>query len=132
LTTSGAPIVTAGGASVLPPKLVIENPQEGATVGMREVITGRVESGGWPVIFVRADIPGQPWWCQSPVETVDGGKFTTNAVFGDEFTKSGTKFQVAGIVAPTHDDALKFQMGMKEQALPEGFPQSVPVVVTHR
>ena len=111
---------------------MIENPKEGATVGMREDLTGRIESEGWPVIFVQADIPGQPWWCQAPVAKVDGGRFSTKVVFGDEFTPSGTKFRIAGIVARTREEALKFEIGSKEQALPEGFPQSVEVVVTHQ
>ena len=64
-------------ADVRQPSLVIENPKEGATVGMREDLTGRIESEGWPVIFVQADIPGQPWWCQAPVAKVDGGRFST-------------------------------------------------------
>jgi hypothetical protein len=46
---------------------VIESPREGATVGVKEDLTGRIESDGWPLIFVRPDIPGQPWWCQAPV-----------------------------------------------------------------
>jgi hypothetical protein len=112
--------------------LVIEIPQQGATVGTREELTGRIEPAGWPVIFVQADIPGQPWWCQAPVAQVEGGRFTTSVVFGDQFTPSGTKFRVAGIVTRTREEALKFGIGSKEEALPEGYPQSVVVVVTHR
>ncbi len=74
----------AAAADVRQPSLVIESPKPGATVGMREELTGRIESEGWPVIFVQADIPGQPWWCQAPVAKVDGGKFSTKVVFGDE------------------------------------------------
>ena len=112
--------------------LVIERPQQGATVGMREDLTGRIESGGWPVIFVQADLPGQPWWCQSHVTNVDGGRFTAKVVFGDEFTPPGTKFRIAGVVTGTRDEALKFNVGSKEYVLPKGFPQSVEVDVTHR
>jgi hypothetical protein len=112
--------------------LVIENPKQGATVGMREELTGRIESQGWPVIFVQADIPGQPWWCQAPVATVDGGRFSTQVVFGDEFTPPGTKFRIAGIISRSREEALKFEIGSKQQALPEGFPRSAEVVVMHR
>src|SRR5262249_51948041 len=112
--------------------LVIENPRQGETVDMREELSGRLESEGWPVIFVRADLPGQPWWCQAPVAKVDGGKFTTKVVFGDEFTPSGTKFRIAGIVTRTHEEALTVDIGANEQPLPEGYPQSAVVVVTHR
>jgi serine/threonine protein kinase len=132
LHTKDGPGLPAGGAEVRQARLVIENPKPGATVDMREELTGRIESEGWPVIFVQADIPGQPWWCQAPVAKVDGGSFSTNVVFGDEFTPSGTKFRIAGIVTRTREEALRFNIGSKQLALPEGFPQSVEVVVTHR
>jgi eukaryotic-like serine/threonine-protein kinase len=122
----------ASAAAVRQPSLVIESPTGGATVGMREELTGRIESGGWPVIFVQADIPGQPWWCQAPVATVEGGRFSTKVVFGDEFTPHGTKFRIAGIVTRAREEALKFDVGSKQLALPEGFPQSAEVIVTHR
>jgi eukaryotic-like serine/threonine-protein kinase len=125
-------IPPASGADVRQSSLVIENPKQGATVGMREDLTGRIDSEGWPVIFVQADIPGQPWWCQAPVAKVDGGRFTTKVVFGDEATPSGTKFRIAGIVTRTREEALKFDIGSKQQALPEGFPRSAEVVVTHQ
>ena len=126
------PPATAGGAETRRASLVIESPQPGATVGMREELTGRMEAEGWPVIFVQALIPGQPWWCQAAVANVDGGRFTTQVVFGDEFTPSGTKFRIAGVVARTREEALKFQIGYKVQALPEGLPRSAEVVVTHQ
>jgi hypothetical protein len=130
--TNKNPVLPPGGAVVRPPSLVIENPEQGAEVGMREDLTGRIESEGWPVIFIQADIPGQPWWSQAPVEKVDHGRFSTHVIFGDELTPSGTRFRIAGIVTRTREEALKFPMGSRLQALPGGFPQSVEVVVTHR
>ncbi len=130
--TNKGPIPPAGGAGARESGLVIDSPKPGATVGMREELTGRLTSEGWPVIFVQADIPGQPWWCQAPVTKVDGRAFSTQVVFGDDYTPSGTRFRVAGIVARSREEALKFAVGSKNQALPEGFPRSVEVVVTHR
>jgi serine/threonine-protein kinase len=124
--------VASDGANARPASLVIENPKEGATVSMREELTGRIESEGWPVIFVKADIPGQPWWCQAPVEKVEGGKFSTKVIFGDDFTPQGTRFKVAGIVTSTREEALKFAMGSNHLALPDGFPQSVAITVKHQ
>jgi hypothetical protein len=131
-TSRPVPPATAGGAEIRRASLVIESPKQGATIGMREELTGRMEAEGWPVIFVQALIPGQPWWCQAPVVNIDGGRFTTQVVFGDEFTPSGTKFRIAGLVAFTREEALKFQIGYKVQALPEGLPRSAEVVVTHQ
>ncbi len=122
----------AGGANVRQVGLVIESPQQGATVGMREDLAGRIDSEGWPVIFVQAEIPGQPWWCQAPVGKVEGGRFSTKVVFGDELTPRGTRFRIAGIVTRTREDALKFAVGTRHFSVPEGFPQSVEVVVEHR
>src|SRR5262249_53972128 len=48
------PPATAGGAEIRRASLVIESPKQGATVGMREELTGRMEAEGWPVIFVQA------------------------------------------------------------------------------
>jgi serine/threonine-protein kinase len=131
-TTNATATPVAPPAPPPKPGFVIESPKAGATVGMKEMITGRMESEGWPVIFIQADIPGQPWWCQAPVEQVDGGTFTANVVFGDERTPSGMKFRIAGIVTKTREEALKFTMGSQQQSLPEGFPKSAEVMVTHR
>jgi WD40 repeat protein/serine/threonine protein kinase len=122
----------AAGGDVPQARLVIESPKQGTTVGMREDLTGRIESEGWPVIFVQADIPWQPWWCQAPIAQIEGGRFTTKVVFGDELTPSGMQFRIVGIVARTREEAAKFAIGSKQQALPEGYPRSVEIVVTHR
>jgi serine/threonine protein kinase len=126
------PALPAGGANARQASLLIESPKQGATVGMNEELSGLVESDGWPVIFVQADIPGQLWWCQAPVEKVDGGRFSTKVVFGDGVTPHGTRFRIAGIVTRTRDEARKFAMGSNHPALPEGFPKSVEVTVARQ
>jgi hypothetical protein len=112
--------------------LAIESPKPDAMVSMREDVKGRIESAGWPVIFVQADMPGQPWWCQASVARIDGGSFIAKAVFGDDLTPSGMRFRIAAIIAPTREAAMKFTIGTQLDALPDGFPQSAEVVVTHR
>jgi hypothetical protein len=127
-----APATGANGAQPNA-SLVIEYPKPGASVDTKEDLAGQIgTAGGWPVIFIQADLPGQPWWCQAAITQVDGGKFTAKVVFGDESTHRGMKFRVAGIVVPTRDEALKFPVGAKHYVLPEGFPHSIEVVVTHR
>ena len=124
--------VPAGGANPGQATLLIESPKQGATVGMTEELSGRIESEGWPVIFVQADLPGQPWWCQAPVEKVEGGRFSTKVVFGDNVTQHGTRFRIAGIVTRTRDEARKFAIGSNHPVLPEGFRKSVEVTVTRQ
>jgi eukaryotic-like serine/threonine-protein kinase len=130
VTTDAGPTTT--GTAARQPALVIENPKNGATVGMRQELTCRIESDGWPVFFIQADIPGQPWWCQAPAERMEDGRFSTMVVFGDDFTPHGMKFRIVGIVTPTREEALKFSIGSKQQTVPQGYPQSVEVVVTHQ
>ena len=132
LQTNITPAPPAAAAGVHKSSLVIESPKDGETVSTNASLTGRIDSEGWPAIFVQAALPGQPWWCQAPIARVDGGKFSTQVIFGDEFTPSGMKFRIVGVVARTHEEAIKFQTGYKAQALPEGLPQSAEVVVTHR
>ena len=59
------------------------------------------------MIFVQADMPGQPWWCQAPVAKVDGGRFSTKVVFGDDFAPSGSEFRIVGIVTRTREEATQ-------------------------
>jgi serine/threonine protein kinase len=127
-----SPITPPVAAGLRQTTLAIESPTPGATVGMHEDLAGRIESDGWPVIFVQADIPGQPWWCQAPITKLDGGKFTAKVVFGDELTPSGMKFRIAAIITPTREEALKFDLGSKQPVLPAGFPQTAEVVFTRR
>ena len=61
-----------------------------------------------------------------------GRSVHAKVVFGDEFTPSGTKYRIAGVVAPRREEALKFEIGALGQTLPEELPRSAEVVVTHR
>jgi hypothetical protein len=123
------PLAASAGASAREPGLAIESPQTGATVGIREILIGRMQSDGWPVIFVQADIPGQPWWCQSPVTLVEHGEFRSGVVFGDEQTPHGMQFRVVAVVAATREAAHNFKPGAKHLVLPDGLPQTAEVVV---
>jgi eukaryotic-like serine/threonine-protein kinase len=116
----------------VPPRLSIESPKDGASVGMREVLQGRLESGGWPVVFVQSAVPGQPWWCQAPVESVDRGKFTAKVVFGDEKTPGGTTFRIAVLEARDREEALRHKIGTQEYQLPAGLSRAREIVVKRR
>jgi serine/threonine protein kinase len=107
----------------------IETPKHGTMVGPREQLICRLESGGWPVVFVQSMVAGQPWWCQPPVARLGDGRFTVHVAFGEESTPSGTRFRIAAVVAPTQQEAQKFQTGTQMSDLPAGLPRSDEVVV---
>ena len=51
---------------------------------------------------------------------------------GYHLLRDGRPYVIKGGGGRVYLEALKFAVGSKEQALPEGFPRSVEVVVTHR
>jgi len=107
------------------PAAVIEYPKANGTIDQAEELEGRLDAKGWPVILVRAQAPGQPWWIQPPVDEVaDGGAFKAQCNFGDAMTSKGTKFRVVVVVAKSRDEARKFKAGETRDTLPPGMPRS--------
>ena len=64
-----------------------------------------MEAEGWPVIFVQAASPVKHGGVRPPSRRSTAGSSARPVVFGDEFTPSGTKFRIAGIVARTREEA---------------------------
>jgi hypothetical protein len=109
-------------------EVVVLSPKEGGKVSQSEDVDGQLNVPGWPVLLVKPE-GDQPWWVQSPVDEVVMGKFTSQAQFGEADTKAGTKFKIVVVVAPSKDEARKFERGMKRKSLPAGLPRSEPVSV---
>lgn len=111
--------------------VVITFPDEGGTVEQAEQLEGRFKAEkGWPVVFVQP-LTGanQPWWIQAPVETVSGGNFATQVIFGAEGTRPRTKFRIVVVLAASREDAAKYERGTTRRTLPPGLPRSEPVIV---
>ena len=106
------------------PALIL-SPKAGAKVGQFEDIEGKLNvKDGWPVVLVQAQVSGQQWYVQGPVEEVAQGKFTANAQFGEEKTKAGTKYRIAIVVAKDKEAAHKFEKGAMKNSLPAGLPRA--------
>jgi hypothetical protein len=95
--------------------------------GRLQVVTGTLREGGVPVVLVRSDMPGEPWWVQGePLQTGRGG-FSAKAVFGSARTVAGAKFRVVTILAGPADGP--FRTGQQIEELPD-LPASNQLVVT--
>jgi hypothetical protein len=111
-----------------PPAEVVA-PKEGAVVAEVEEFEGRLAVSGWPVVFVRPLIEGEPWWVQPAVEEVVNGQFTGRAHFGDKNTPKETKFALVVLVARNKKEADRFMAGKTLSTLPTDLPHSREVTV---
>lgn len=94
--------------------------------GRLQLVTGTLRAGGVPVVLVRSDMPGEPWWVQGePVPTGRSG-FAAKAVFGSARTPAGAKFRV--VVMLTDPDG-PYRTGQQLKELPD-LPLSNQLVIT--
>ena len=112
-------------------EVVVTSPKAGDKVEQFTDVEGRMNvKEGWPVVLVKPLVGDQPWWVQSPVESVENGKFIAASQFGDAATKEGTKFRIVIVLAPSKAAAMKFEKGMQRSSPPAGLTRSDYVTVT--
>jgi hypothetical protein len=95
--------------------------------GHLQVVTGTVRQGGVPVVLVRSDLPGEPWWVQGKPQQSGRNGFSAKAIFGSARTAAGAKFRVVTILAGPADGP--FRTGQQLNELPD-LPASNQLVVT--
>ena len=88
-------------------------------------------SKGWPVVVVRTIDEESVWYVQDGCEQVDATLFTCSAIFGNASTPAGTKFELAGIVTTSAEEARQFTPGTILRELP-GKMLITPVVTLVR
>src|SRR5205823_670690 len=93
-------LLSRDGIQADPDLAAVQIPKNGDNVSMDEQLKGRISAKGWPVVLVQSLVPGQPWWIQRPVETVEkNGEFTVLVTFGEPDTQSETRYRVVILVA---------------------------------
>jgi len=123
-------IAVVGGVAEAQRSGTIVVPRPEAIVSDIEEVEGLVSGNAvWPVLFVRPDLAGQPWWTQPPVEEVDSGKFAAQIHFGDKTTPAGTSFQLVLCLARSKEEAATFKAGATSTTLPPGMTATKPLVV---
>ena len=95
--------------------------------GRLQLVTGTLREGGVPVVLVRSDMPGEPWWVQGEPTPTGRSGFAAKAVFGSAKTPAGAKFRVVVMLAGPDDGPYRTGQQLKE--LPD-LPLSNQLVVT--
>lgn len=101
-------------------------------VSGREVLGGKLNMPGYPVLLVRADFPDAKWWVQDhPVVKADG-RFEVRARFGNHKTQPGTRFKVVVLVLHSTGDFDLWEPGDVVEKLPPLVPRSEEQLAIYR
>lgn len=122
-TFAALPWLAAGATIETDPVTIDVRPQ----AGRLQLVTGTIREGGIPVVLVRSDLPGEPWWVQGEPQPAAKNGFAAKAVFGSARTVPGAKFRVVAILAGPEDGP--FRTGQQIRELPD-LPVSNQLVVT--
>lgn len=123
LATFAAMPWLAAGATITDPVTIDVRPQ----AGRLQLVTGTLREGGVPVVLVRSDLPGEPWWVQGEATPTTKNGFAAKAVFGSARTPAGAKFRVVTMLAGPEDGP--FRTGQQLKELPD-LPLSNQLVIT--
>lgn len=105
-------------------------PRHDAKVEMISEVSGKVLTRGWPIVFVRAELPDCLWWSQEWSEpAATAGHFKAKVRFGNDKSRDGSRFRVVVLMAKSEGDAMRFKPGTSLKELPEELPRSAETVV---
>lgn len=79
----------------------IDSLQEGATVQIRETLSGSVkgmESKWYMFAYTRAKLPGEPYWRSERSSVIIGNKWTVDVIYGNDKTSAGTEFETVMVI----------------------------------
>lgn len=127
-TILGTDPATSQGESTSEPGESVEI-QVSSAVGRLQQVAGRVKAPGRPVILVRADLPGEPWWVQGQPMPVGKDGFTAKAIFGSTKSQVGMRFRIVTILVDRNTPATQYRTGQIIRELPD-VPRSRELLVT--
>ena len=101
-------------------------------VARRQVLSGKVNMPGYPVILVRADHAKARWWVQEHVTLKPDRSFSGEVLFGNEKTLDRTQFHVVVVVLQNSAELEGWKPGGVLEELPDGVPRSEEIVAVYR
>jgi hypothetical protein len=107
----------------------IIRPTPGSKVSQMEDLVAHVDDGALVVAMVRSDEPGSYWWVQDVVKNTQGGKVTATVRFGNQNTKSDTRFGIVLLLPTSAKEIEQFRVGDYMRHLPEHIQKSKEVHV---
>lgn len=99
-------------------------------VGRTQDVVATVAGSGLPIVFVKSDLPKEPWWVQSVPRSTAPKQFSARLIFGNERTPPGSKFHVVALLLPNAASAAQFQVGQQFMELPDLSTSSRLIVTT--
>ncbi|MCA9176666.1 MAG: hypothetical protein KDB14_19395 [Planctomycetales bacterium] len=110
--------------------IALTSPANGAYVGVLHKVHGQLAQRGQPIVLVRVQQPGAPWWVQEPALPTAPGRFMSASQFGNGETPDGVQFEVLALLALNPAQAAPFKVGRALATLPPELPRSAVIVVT--
>lgn len=103
---------------------VIDSPADNGQVRRIHEMTGKVDDGRHPVVLVRAEATGSPWWVQDRPALETSGEFRAKVRFGNDKTPAGAAFRVVVLMAGDAAGAEGFAVGSALKQLPHDVDRS--------
>lgn len=104
-------------------EVAIQTPLESAPVGRVENVMAMTRAKGWPIALIRSDLPDDVWWVQQVVG-IQGNSFAARVNFGNEYTLSGSAFDMVIVFLDSPDEVRRFRIAKQFKELPEGVRHS--------
>jgi hypothetical protein len=113
------------------PGAVIITPKRNARVSREAELYGKLLLPGRPVVLVRKDQPGSPWYVQDPGQPMDGRRFKSRVTFGSADTPHDQRFLVMVVLLRNARDMERFRPRNAIEDIPWDMPRSpqIPVLL---
>jgi hypothetical protein len=103
--------------------VAIQTPLETQPVGRVENVVAVTRAKGWPVALIKSDLPDDVWWVQQMVG-IQGTSFNARVNFGNEYTLSGTQYQMVIMFLDSADEVRRFRIAKQFKDVPAGVRRS--------
>lgn len=103
--------------------VAIQTPLESAPVGRVENVVAMTRAKGWPIALIRSDLPDDVWWVQQVVG-IQGNSFAARVNFGNEYSLSGSAFDMVIVFLDSADEVRRFRIAKQFKEVPKGVRHS--------
>ena len=104
-------------------EVVIQTPLESSPVGRVENVVAMTRARGWPIALIRSDLPDDVWWVQQVVG-IQGNSFAARVNFGNEYSLSGSSFDMVIVFLDSPDEVRRFRIAKQFKEIPKGVRHS--------
>ncbi len=103
--------------------VAIQTPLESSPVGRVENVVAMTRAKGWPIALIKSDLPDDVWWVQQVVG-IQGNSFAARVNFGNEYSISGSAFDMVIVFLDSPDEVRRFRIAKQFKEIPQGVRHS--------